>query len=197
MSEKIAILVGGSDLFSGLRGVSKGTKLIYNAIKDNFDKVIIVNYNYFLDFGNAVKKLSGYLSCKSNATHIVLYGYSKGGDVVLTLARMFQGTLNINLLITIDVANGPWSHKINRIIPPNVKRNINVYQSIPNFPLRSYGMETSASSPHTMIENIDLTRQCIRGITVTHSTIENLMIDEVISWIKSNIEEVQDDIVVE
>ncbi|MCC6287741.1 MAG: hypothetical protein IT249_07640 [Chitinophagaceae bacterium] len=187
MSEKIAVLVGGSDLFSGMRGVSKGTKIIYTAIKEHFDEVILVNYNYFLDFGNTVKKLFNHLSRKNNITYIVLYGYSKGGDVVLQLARMLQDTLCINLLITIDVAIGPWSHKIDRTVSQNVKKNINVYQSVPNFPLRSYGMRTTASSPDIIIENIDLTRKNIRGITVSHSTIENLMVEEVISWINNNI----------
>ena len=177
MSEKIAVLVGGSDLFSGMRGISKGTKHIYKAIHESFDEVVIINYNYFLDFGSSLKKLFNYLSSKSNTTY-----------VILQLSRMLQSALNINLLITIDVANGPWSHKIDRTIPHNVKKNINVYQSIPNFPLRSYGMQTVAVSADTIIENIDLTRQNIQGIAVTHSTIENLMVDKVITWIKTNVE---------
>ncbi|WP_116874038.1 hypothetical protein [Terrimonas sp.] len=188
MSEKIAVLVGGSDLFSGMRGISKGTKHIYKAIHESFDEVVIINYNYFLDFGSSLKKLFNYLSSKSNTPYVILYGYSKGGDVVLQLSRMLQSALNINLLITIDVANGPWSHKIDRTIPHNVKKNINVYQSIPNFPLRSYGMQTVAVSADTIIENIDLTRQNIQETAVTHSTIENLMVDKVITWINTNVE---------
>lgn len=193
MNEKIAVLVGGSDLFSGMRGVSKGTKLIYKAIKDDFDEVIIVNYNYFLDFGKALWQVFSHLSSKHNTTHIVLYGYSKGGDVVLRLARMLQHTLNIDLLVTIDVADGPWSHKIDRTIPKNVRKNINVYQSIPNFPLRSYGAHTVAVSSDSIIENINLTGQKIRGIKVSHGTIEQLMVKEVITWIKKYIEAMKED----
>lgn len=185
MSERITILVGGSDLFSGLRGVSQGTKIINKEIAGYFDSVIIVNYNYFLDFGNALKKLFKYLSNKKPDIQIVLYGYSKGGDVVLRLSRLLQHMLNVDLLITIDVANGPWSHKIDRIVPANVKKNINVYQGIPNFPLRSYGMQTTAFSSHTIIENIDLTGKTINGKRITHSSIENLMVTQVVIWIKN------------
>lgn len=194
MSEKIAVLIGGSDLFSGLRGVSKGTKLIHKEIADYVDDVIIVNYNYFLDFGNAVKQLFNHLSHKKSDTRIILYGYSKGGDIAMQLSRKLQSIVSIELLITIDIANGPWSNKVNRVVAPNVKKNINVYQSAPNFPLRSYGMQTSASDSKTIIENIDLTGKIISGIKVTHSSIENLQVTQVASWIKDEAKPVEQNI---
>lgn len=182
MPEHIAILVGGSDLFSGLRGISAGTKIIQQNIKHSFDDVVAFNYNYFLDFGSSLKRLLAYVHQFSVPPVITLYGYSKGGDVVLQLARQLKDQITIPLLITIDIANGPWSHKINRDVSGNVKRNINVYQTIPNFPLRSYGMPAITESTDTVIENINLTKQCIDGIKVSHGSIENVMVSQVINW---------------
>ncbi|WP_153797908.1 hypothetical protein [Foetidibacter luteolus] len=74
-------------------------------------------------------------------------------------------------------------HSINRQVSANVKKNINVYQGSPNFPLRSYGMPAVAEVVGTAIENIILTKRIMRGVTVSHSNIEMLMVNQVISWI--------------
>lgn len=179
---KLAILVGGSDLFSGLRGISKGTKIIEATIKGHFDKVITVNYNYFLDGGKTLKLLNKYLETLIAPHHITLYGYSKGGDVVLQLARLVESQKIINLLITIDIANGPWSKKINRQVPNNVRKNINIFQSTPSFPLYSYGM-AAYSSNNNVVQNVEVTNTYINGLKVNHSNIEILLVPQVIDWI--------------
>lgn len=173
---KIAVLVGGFDLFSGFRGISKGTRIIEKAIRPIFDQVIAVNYNYFLDFGRTHNQLTEMIRKQYPAAELMFYGYSKGGDVVLKLSRSMKDTHVILLLITVDIANGPWSAKINRSVPGNVKKNINVYQTKPRPPLFSYGMPAYSNYPVT-IENIELTQKIIRNQVVNHSNIENLMVD--------------------
>lgn len=185
MPKRIVVLVGGSDLFSGIRGISKGTKIIQEKIESDFDEVIAVNYNYFLDFGRSLNRLYHHIISSNRDSHIVLYGYSKGGEIVLQLARKLESIFVIPLLVTIDIANGPWSKNVDRTVPANVLKNVNVYQGKPNFPLRSFGMPAIALSPATTIENIDITAQTISGIAVTHSTIENLMVNKVVEWIKA------------
>lgn len=182
MSQHIAILVGGSDLFSGLRGISSGTKNIQQQVQDCFDEVVAVNYNYFLDFGTSLRRLIAYVQQFPVPPVITLYGYSKGGDVVLRLTRYLKDHVTIPLLITIDIANGPWSHKINRVVPANVQRNINVYQTTPNFPLRSCGMPAIPETADTIVENINLTYQHIEGVKVSHGSIENIMVKQVAGW---------------
>jgi hypothetical protein len=182
MPDHIAILVGGSDLFSGLRGISAGTKIIQQQVEDCFDEVVAVNYNYFLNFGSSVRRLITYVHQFPVPPVITLYGYSKGGDVVLQLARHLKDQAIIPLLITIDIANGPWSHKINRVVPANVRRNINVYQTTPNFPLRSHGMPAIAEGADVIVENINLTNQYMNGLTVSHGNIENIMVKQVVGW---------------
>jgi hypothetical protein len=183
----LIVLVGGSDLFSGMRGVSKGTKIIQQNLKGIAGKMLVVNYNYFLDFGKAVQRLHKQILTIENSCKIILYGYSKGGDVVLQLARLLEGTHSIELVITVDVANGPWSHKINRQVPGNVKKNINVYQTNPNFPFRSYGMP-SYSSANIIIENINVTNRQFENNCVNHSNIERFTAHNVIDWIKNSLQ---------
>ena len=179
--KKVAILVGGSDLFSGLKGISPGTRLIRRAIKPWYNDVLAVNFNYFLDFGRTLKQVKKYVQTVGKIKQLVLYGYSKGGDVVLQLARSVEKEMIVDLLVTVDVANGPWSDKINRTIPENVERNINIFQSRPNI-LRSCGAPTHGSG-HTTIKNIDLTDKILKEENVSHSNIEMLMVPQVIQWL--------------
>ncbi|MBX3256012.1 MAG: hypothetical protein KF862_17890 [Chitinophagaceae bacterium] len=184
MQKKVAILVGGSDLFSGIRGVSKGARIIQQNIASYYDDILLINYNYFLDFGRCLSKLPGYVLDNYADAIICLYGYSKGGEVVLELCRRLKDKKYIDLLITIDIADGPWSGTINRNVPGNVKKNINVYQGRPRFPLLSYGMR-AASNEGAFIENINLTNQVLNNHLVTHSNIEMLMVEAVIEWMKN------------
>lgn len=184
MPNKVAILVGGSDLFSGVRGISKGTKIIRENIAGYYDEVLLINYNYFLDFGRCLSRLLKNIQQQYYDSSLCLYGYSKGGDVVLSLCRLLKNDKQIELLVTIDIANGPWSGRINRNVPGNVKKNINVYQGRPRLPLLSYGMRTS-SSEGALIENINLTNQVLNNQLVTHTNIEMLMIEDVVKWMRS------------
>ena len=182
VNKKVAILVGGSDLFSGFRGISKGTRVIKESIKSHFDHVFALNYNYFLDFGRSLKYIDKFLTQNEPMDYLTLYGYSKGGDIALQISRLFKRKRVVDLLVTIDVANGPWSGKIDRSVPGNVMKNINVFQTVPNFPLRSHGM-AAYSTVNVEIENINITNQIINGTKVNHSNIEFLMVPKVIEWI--------------
>lgn len=184
MGKKLVILVGGSDLFSGLRGISKGTRLIREELRDCFDEIITVNYNYFLDFGYGLKRLRTLVTRNYSNHQVFLYGYSKGGELVLKLAWSLQAVCKVELLVTIDIANGPWSANINRSVPGNVKRNINVFQRNPVFPLRSYGLP-AYSDEAVLIENIDHTNSILQSRKVNHSNIEMLMVPQTIEWLKS------------
>lgn len=183
MQKKIAILVGGSDLFSGIRGISNGARIIYKNIIPHYDEVLLINYNYFLDFGRCLSRLVQKVQKKYNGASLCLYGYSKGGEVVLELCRRLKGEREIDLLITVDIANGPWSDQIDRNVPGNVKKNINIYQGIPRFPLMSYGMWAS-SDEGVPIENINLTNQVVNNRLVTHGNIEMLIANDVIKWMQ-------------
>ncbi|MBE7170945.1 MAG: hypothetical protein INR73_10165 [Williamsia sp.] len=180
--KKVAVLVGGSDLFSGLRGISAATTRIKQAIKPWYNDVLAINYNYFLDFGKTLITAREYLQTVGPIKQLVLYGYSKGGEVALELARSLEQQVSVQLLVTIDIANGPWSDKINRSIPANVEKVINVFQSNPNL-LRSRGAAVYASE-NTAIRNIDLTGARIHEEKVTHSNIEMLMAHQVIGWLR-------------
>ena len=184
--KRIAILVGGSDLFSGMRGISKGTRIIENSIDPYFDEVHAVNYNYFLDAGRCLRWLTHFFKQHQEIEYLMLYGYSKGGDIVLKLCRKLNAVRKIDLLITVDIANGPWSHKIDRAVPGNVRKNINIFQSSPSFPLRSYG-EAASSDKNVEIKNIDVSGTSRKGQKINHSNIELLYVDDVVHYIVSDI----------
>ncbi len=63
---------------------------------------------------------------------IVIYGYSKGGDVALEFARQLQEKgFEVDLLITVDAAD-PVDHTLDYIVPSNVKVSYNIYQEKPS-----------------------------------------------------------------
>ena len=117
--------------------------------------------------------------------YLVFYGYSKGGDIALQFSRLIEQKKIVDLLVTVDVANGPWSGKMNRSVPGNVLKHINIFQTTPNFLLRSHGM-AAYSTLIDKIENLNVTNQIIEGKKVNHSNIELLMVPQVIEWILKN-----------
>ena len=66
---------------------------------------------------------------------LVVYGYSWGGDNAVEFAQILNELgIKINWLITVDGAKGPASggligDYVDRLIPSNVEKNINIYQT--------------------------------------------------------------------
>lgn len=185
MAKKVMILVGGSDLFSGLRGISKGARTIGDELRAVFDEIVTVNYNYFFDRGYTLKSLNALVREKYASDCLFFYGYSKGGEVVLKLSRLLQDFGRIELLLTVDIANGPWSSGIDRKVPANVRRNINVYQTTASAPLFSFGCPAHTDAAGSVIiENINLTGMRIDGHKINHSNIERLTVSRCIRWLR-------------
>jgi hypothetical protein len=83
---------------------------------------------------------------------LIIYGYSAGGLDALDLVRRISmwtydfstqrllsccsilpdvGIVRVDLLVTVDVADGPISGILDRYISPSARRNINFYQTYP------------------------------------------------------------------
>lgn len=182
-TKSIAIIAGGVDLLSGFQPVSQGARLIREGILTRFDDVVLLHYNYFFDLGRSLNRLNRHLrSC--DPARLILYGYSKGGELMLKLSRMLDPAISVDLLLMIDTANGPWSRSIDRSVPLNVRHAVNVYQTKRSFPLMSSGAAAHASNP-AIVTNIDLTTPRSALNPITHGNFQQVMAPFAIQWINA------------
>jgi len=188
-----AILIGGADLAFGFMGISPETKQIFNGIiGQDFSDVEAINYNYFLtsSTGFAEKIAKRLADGYTAGQKIIIYGYSKGGEESLMIARELKKMgIPVALLITIDAANTIESGFMNRDVPDNVNANINVYEtsSAGKLPYSYGGPNWSNGNPNVF--NFNMTgipftgRNPREGHTITHSNIDEAMAPYVIQWI--------------
>ncbi|MEZ5059812.1 MAG: RHS repeat-associated core domain-containing protein [Saprospiraceae bacterium] len=111
---------------------------------------------------------------KSNYTKgekVIVYGYSYGGDAAVELTlKLQEAGISVDLLITVDAADGPMmGMTTNREIPNNVSSNLNEFQTT-NSVIGSRGDANTSSNPLT-VKNIDV-GEMVKG--VTHENIDEV-----------------------
>jgi len=128
---------------------------------------------------------------------LAIVGYSYGGVVAMKLSRALdKENLGVDLLVTLDAANGTGSDKIDRTIPSNVKKNVNYYETnAKNVPLGLKSLMSSKGGPNsraagnntTQIKNIDDSKSQYTGKedyyngTVNHYNIDDLRKKDIVS----------------
>jgi len=160
---------------------------------------------------------------------LVIYGYSAGGGSAITLAwsiwqnltyyefatKTFKpligghgnrtdgslGLVRVDSLITIDAAAGPGSPLMFRRIPPAVRRNLNIYQTVPSTwgssestagssrtGVRSAGAPNLAHDPRaTDMMNINATQSFKNAPGRGHGNIDNRTINQVLEEINKTL----------
>lgn len=115
---------------------------------------------------------------------IVIQGYSMGGVLANYLAtRLEKEDIKVNLLVTVDEAAAWQTSEVDRSIPSNVEKNLNIYQTTPSiFPVRSHGAENTAENPsQTRILNVNVTK------FAGHGDIDDLSEDVVVKRMVENL----------
>ncbi|WP_202183117.1 DUF6443 domain-containing protein [Chitinophaga solisilvae] len=110
---------------------------------------------------------------------VILQGYSYGGVLVTHLARRLKkANIPVALLVTVDAAAGPESDNLDRTIPSNVDRNINIYQTKPSG-IRSHGdANKKEEGSNTRMVNVDVT-----SIVNDHGQIDDAALKAVVNRI--------------
>jgi RHS repeat-associated protein len=109
---------------------------------------------------------------------IIITGYSYGGVLAMHLARrLAKNNLPIELLATLDPAMAGESKNVNRKIPGNVKRNINVYQTSDDNAFHSFGAPNEREDGTTTgISNIK--------VSVDHGKVDDVKQEDLINWVE-------------
>ena len=103
---------------------------------------------------------------------VVLYGYSYGGVIANKLAEKLQKEgINVNLMITVDAANGPMSNWIDREVSENVLSNLNFYQNNLTLldPTASHGDKNSGRK----VFNVNKSKDKYKGEKINHMNIDD------------------------
>jgi hypothetical protein len=119
-----------------------------------------------------------------NRGKVIIYGYSWGGDTAVELAKDLKDEkINVDLLITIDAALGPFNGPAvrDREIPENVKLCINHYTTTPKSRVQSQGLPFWAKdSKKTTVRNIKHTGP-------THGEMDETTAKSVNSYVKKEL----------
>jgi RHS repeat-associated protein len=114
---------------------------------------------------------------------VVIYGYSYGGVLATRLAKQLnKAGVKVDLLVTVDAANGWGSNKVDRKTSKNVKKNVNYYQkntSFANDPTLSHGDANSGNN----VDNIDMSNEKQNGEQVNHMNIDEATLNDVMKTI--------------
>ena len=107
---------------------------------------------------------------------IIIYGYSYGGDAAVELSKKLKDAgLNVNLLVTVDAADGPlMGTTVDRDIPSNVFTNMNEFQTT-NSVIGSRGDKNNkkdCTQCSTIILNMDVSKD---NPDVDHGSIDEAM----------------------
>ena len=146
---------------------------------------------YATDTNDDVKTLaSKFIQDNRGGGKVLIYGYSWGGDTAVELAKDLNDiSIDVDLLITIDAALGPFNGPAvrDRTIPNNVKKNRNHYTTTPNSSVGSRGLPNWPKDPKkTVVENIKYQDGTTHGEMDerTANTAVQTILDEIVgAWV--------------
>lgn len=111
--------------------------------------------------------------CREVEKHISFFGLSSGQLQNRATAKMLEkrriedsARVRVDLLITVDVAAGPGSARVDRHVPSCVRSNTNFYQTTESRIFSRGGKNQADDNTSTQIDNRDLTGQA------EHATID-------------------------
>lgn len=112
---------------------------------------------------------------------VLLYGYSYGGVLVNYLAkRLEKAGIAVDIMVTVDAANGWFSDNVDRTIGENVKRNDNYYEENVDFsrdPTKSHG--GASKGDQQKINNHNKSKESYKGDKMDHMNIDDATVNEI------------------
>ena len=176
--EKVIIFSGATwdEKEEATEGVTKVAESI-NAYSKELDmkagSVVLINSNYWNPLGVIMAGIEEAKSADPNEP-IIVYGYSKGGELAQIMARMVKDLgIEIDLLFTIDAADGYLP--VDRTIPDNVLENINYFQDEWRWSGSRGGKNKRADGTTRGIHNINISSDDVDHYTIDEDTADSVI----------------------
>jgi RHS repeat-associated protein len=176
--------------------ISNTTTWIQHGVRNGNVTIFAQNWNYWLsDKGkkDVINLYVNHLAEKHNSgDKLILYGYSRGAVAITDIMRgLAEKGIPIELMVLVDMANGPKSGEVNNHINGNVKKVINFYQTSEEYSsLTSHGQKVIGNEKNqTSVTNIDDTGKHFffpgnqTSEDVNHSNIDEFRREDVVNLI--------------
>ncbi|MEJ5092312.1 DUF6443 domain-containing protein [Sphingobacterium faecium] len=175
----IIVFFTGGILGAPIQGNTKTTQILYNNLvaNRNGESVILytsVYYNPDQIIESAFTHIQGNAKAFPNGK-VVLYGYSYGGVIANKLAgKLKDAGINVNLMISVDAANGYWSDEVDRNISDNVDLNLNFFETNgKNFTFPDITMSYGGKNKGKNVVNVDKSNDKFNGEKMNHMNIDD------------------------
>lgn len=191
------IIFSGAILFPGFQEPSPTMFDILNSVNNHTGQSSLVYSIYLLNdktiIENNVQDIKDWRAANPTG-ELAIVGYSYGGVLAMKLTRELDKlNIPVDLLITLDAANGNKSNEVDRAIPDNVKKNINYYEqnssgsAFADKVLASKGDKNVAIDPDkTKVININETQDKINDVKVNHYNIDDDCVEDVCNEVKTS-----------
>lgn len=173
----IIILFTGADFG---QGPTSTTSDMLKALSNHNSGETVIQYSslYYLSQDNGIKNAYNEIVSNYKANpdgKIIIYGYSYGGILANELSKKLEKQkISVELLITVDAANGWGSNSLDRDISNNVKQNDNFYEQNTNIlsdATLSHGDKNTGQKGQ--VNNTDLSNKTFKGDKINHMNIDN------------------------
>ncbi|UIR55478.1 DUF6443 domain-containing protein [Sphingobacterium sp. SRCM116780] len=172
----IVLLFTGGILGAPLQGNTETTQRLYNNLLNNRNGETMMLYTsvYYtpdLIVESALKHIKDNAKAFPNG-RVILYGYSYGGVIADKLAeKLKKEGIDVNLMITVDAADGPWSNNVNREMSDNTLANLNFFQKNKTLldPTLSHGDYNSGKN----VVNVNKTNDKYKGEKMNHMNVDD------------------------
>lgn len=191
----IAILFAGASFG---QGHTPSTLKIANSVSQKMNGGTTIAYNSLYIFGLDEGTESAYNEVMKNheanpTGRVLLYGYSYGGTLVNHLAkRLEKAGVKVNMMVTVDAANGWATGLVDRTIGANVVKNENFYQEnfvIPDFTFSHGGINVGKSG---QVKNHDKSNDKHNGQKINHMSIDDATVNDAIKSLTDILDNMKD-----
>jgi RHS repeat-associated protein len=181
----IAIFFSGADFGQGM---TPSVLQIANEVHRRINGGTTKTYASFYFFSKNMGTQEAYEDILNNHERdpkgkVVIYGYSYGGVLASHLAkRLKKAGIKVDILVTVDAANGWASNKVDRTISDNVEINENYYEENQEFATDftlSHGSANKGSGK-SVVNNHNKSNDTFNDERIDHMNIDEATVNVVI-----------------
>jgi RHS repeat-associated protein len=192
----IAILFSGADFG---QGITPTTLQVANGVRQQMNGGTTITYSsvYYRNMDDGTQSAYDEI-IKNNKMDpngkVLLYGYSYGGTLANYLAKRLEKVgITVDIMVTVDAANGWGSDNVDRSIGENVKKNENYFETNVDFfsdPTKSHGGANKGKPGQ--VNNYNKSKDSYKGKKIDHMNIDDATVGAAVKALTSILNNMKD-----